>query len=404
MLVVAVWLAMSTQSAVPDDKSNAGPGLFVSKSGRRARKQHKAMLEQASSVAAQWAVPDEESKAGAGLLFFAYGGSGEVDKFLKEATFAAGSFKRFNPSLNIAIVTNNKTVDPRIFSHHIRPRNELLFPGSPCPDVCRGDQLSRQWTTRLYYMALSPFEITWAFDSGVTQCPGPFAHNAVQRFLDDALASSLWGFDLGHANQAKGTSIYPHNFNLLYRWTATTSNVFRDWFLIQLRRGITTNDQDPLSLAEVRQKAAGGLRVGQVPTEFAGAFYSPIGGAFYPRITRVVHGPAQVLHVGPESAPAWCDAFNVYAGSARQMVVQDATALGRPITLRINDGHAALMDGKKQLFAGSTSETCRTALRVGPKRAKCPYQIAREISQMRHVQDRPRLIEAELPTNLNIRY
>ena len=75
----------------------------------------------------------------------------------------------------------------------------------------------------------------------------------VQRFLDDALASSLWGFDLGHANQAKGTSIYPHNFNLLYRWTTTTSNVFRDWFLIQLRRGITTNDQDPLSKESTRR-------------------------------------------------------------------------------------------------------------------------------------------------------
>ena len=32
--------------------------------------------------------------------------------------FAAGSFKRFNLSLNIAIVTNNKTVDARMFTLH----------------------------------------------------------------------------------------------------------------------------------------------------------------------------------------------------------------------------------------------------------------------------------------------
>ena len=81
--------------------------------------------------------------------------------------------------------------------------------------------------------------------------------------------------------------------------------------------------------------------VGQVPTG-CGCLLPPIGGAFYPRITRVIHGPAQVLHAGPESHQQ-CDAFNAYAGSARQMVVQDATALGGP-SLRINDSHA-LMDG-----------------------------------------------------------
>ena len=58
--------------------------------------------------------------------------------------------------------------------------------------------------------------------------------------------------------------MWPHNFNLLYRWTERTSNVFRDWLLLQLSKGIAKNDQLSLHLAEVRQAAAGGLAVGQV--------------------------------------------------------------------------------------------------------------------------------------------
>jgi len=188
--------------------------------------------------------------------------------------------------------------------------------------------------------------------------------------------------------------------------------VFRDWFLLQLRRGITTNDQDPLSLAETRQAKAGGLRVGQVPTEFAGAFYSPVGGAFYPRITRVLHGPAQVIHVGPSMGPGWCAAFNDHAGKPRQMVVQNASVQGRPLTFLIQRGRdgdrTALMDGNKSLFANVTeTEGCRAALGVGPPRMKirrCSYQLPREMRQMRSVMARPQLVEAAVPTKLSIKY
>ena len=56
----------------------------------------------------------------------------------------------------------------------------------------------RQWTTRLYYMALSPFRITWALDSNVYQCEGPAAHGAVQRFLAEAERTSLWAVSYTH--------------------------------------------------------------------------------------------------------------------------------------------------------------------------------------------------------------
>ena len=134
------------------------------------------------------------------MLFFAYGGTQQVDAFLAEATLAAASFRRLNAQLPIAIVTNNATVDRTVFTHHIVPRTDLLFPGSSCPDVCRPDHLPRQWTTRLYYMALSPFEITWAFDSNVYACPGTFAADAISHFLASAERTQLWGYDIAHAN------------------------------------------------------------------------------------------------------------------------------------------------------------------------------------------------------------
>ena len=375
----------------------------------------------ASSSAAQWAVPGEEAKRGAGLLFFAYGGRGvEVNRFLGEVMVAARSFRASNPSLPIAIVSNNETVDRSLFSHHIKPREDLLFPGSSCQgNVCRGDRLQRQWMTRLYYMALSPFYVTWALDSNTIQCAGASAHLAVQHFLDDALATSLWGYDLSHANGAKGRHIYPHNWNLLYRWTPQTSNVFRDWFLLLLRRGISADDQGPLAHAEVRQMlAGGGLRLGQVPTEFAAAFYSPFGKTFYPRTSRVVRGAVQILHVSPPSlAPHWCAAFNRDAGRPRQMVLLEPNnATGG------DDINASKSLLPFALFELDNVSACTAALAVGkgdghtPTRPlrRCPYQ--REWRQGRTnfgpfgkafggaAGYRPRMLPAELPTSYKMNY
>ena len=128
------------------------------------------------------------------MLFFAYGGTKQVDAFLAEATAAAASIREFNPNLSIAIVTNNASVNRRVFTTHIVPRDDLVFPGSTCPDVCRPDHVARQWTTRLYYMALSPYRITWALDSNTMQCPGERAHGAIHRFLLAAERTCANGF------------------------------------------------------------------------------------------------------------------------------------------------------------------------------------------------------------------
>ena len=177
---------------------------FAAAAGNDTAAPHTSDVE--ATPAAAWALPGEAAtKAGAGLLLFAYGSDAyTLNHFLGEAAFAAQSFKAHNPELQIAVVTNNASVDRTLFSHVLRPRPDLLFPGSPCPyekdpakaATCTTYQTRRQWATRLYYMALSPFELTWALDSNVVSCtPG-----AAGRFLSAALASELWGLDIAHAN------------------------------------------------------------------------------------------------------------------------------------------------------------------------------------------------------------
>ena len=157
----------------------------------------------AGHPSAAWAVAGETEKSGAGLLFFAYGGK-QLGHFLDEAQTAARSFRRLNPKIRIALVSNTRRpLDNRTWDVQIRPRPDLLFAGG-LNNGDWGDSLPRQWLTRLYYLAHSPFKITWALDSNVYACtPG-----SAQAFLDDALRRELWGYDIATANQRDGP-MYP---------------------------------------------------------------------------------------------------------------------------------------------------------------------------------------------------
>jgi hypothetical protein len=240
----------------------------------------------------EWAVDGASRKHGAGVLFFAYGGL-QLDRFLGEAVAAARSFRRHNPQLQIAIVTNNATVDGRVFNQRIAVRSDLLFAGDTSNGgQNRGDKVPRQWLTRLYYLAYSPYEVTWALDSNAVSC----TEGAAQAFLDAALGTRLWGFDIIQANQAKGSKMYPHNWNLAYRWSAATRSLLRDWLLLQLRRGVTHDDQKTLHQAELRHVAAGKLRVGQIAAPFATAFLNAQDGLDKPRLTRRIVGRSHIVH------------------------------------------------------------------------------------------------------------
>ena len=240
----------------------------------------------------EWAVDGASRKHGAGVLFFAYGGL-QLNRFLGEAVAAARSFRRHNPQLQIAIVTNNATVDGRVFNQRVAVRSDLLFAGDTSNGgQNRGDKVPRQWLTRLYYLAHSPYDVTWALDSNAVSC----TEGAAQAFLNAALSTRLWGFDIIQANQAKGSKMYPHNWNLAYRWSAATRSLLRDWLLLQLRRGVTHDDQKTLHQAELRHVAARKLRVGQIAAPFATAFLNAQDGPDKPRLTRRIVGRSHIVH------------------------------------------------------------------------------------------------------------
>ena len=286
----------------------------------------------------RWSVAGEWRKTGAGILFFAYGKSpSTLAHFTIRATRAARSFRMHNYGISLAIVSNNATVDYDIFDTHIIPRDDLVFAG--VADYSgrlqwTNDTLTRQWLTRLYYLAHSPYELTWALDSDVMSCTPHAANN----FLTLALEHSLWNHHIAHASQnllvrGRSDKMYSHNFNIVYYWREQTSALFRDWLLIHLRQGVTSDDQKSLHLAELRMLASHKTRIGRVLPELAGSFYSilqdldqPGGGrarADGARISPVLRGPVHVVHSTDAAA---CAAFNRDADRERQIVERPSGA------------------------------------------------------------------------------
>ena len=286
-----------------------------------------AAFKKESFIAPRWLVEGEQAKSGAGLLFFAYGNTKTLQHFLLEAESAGRTFRTHNPGISIAVVTNNATVDTTVFDTHIRPKMDLLFPGDTGNHgQNRGDNLPRQWLTRLYYLAQSPYELTWALDSNVISCtPG-----AAQVFLNNALYNKLWGYDIAHGSQNLLSDVmYPHNFNIVYRWSSETSALLRDWFLIMMRLGVTADDQKTLHMAELRANHRSGLHVGKVAPAFGAAFYTvwphqpnsskgyaTVGRTDSARISQAFSGLVHVLHTPNLSL---CSTFNEHYPTMRQV-------------------------------------------------------------------------------------
>lgn len=299
--------------------------------------------------AVPWHVQREKEKTGAGLLFFAYGATTTLNHFLLEAEHAARSFRMHNPNISIAVVTNNATVDSFVFSIHISPRSDLLFAGGNVNDgQMRADKVPRQWLTRLYYMAHSPYDVTWALDSNVISCtPG-----AAQHFLDVAMRTRLWGFHILHASQNINESsvMYPHNFNIAYIWSLETSELLRDWLLLTMSAGIASDDQKSLHFAELRQHYHvryswddAPLRVGRIRSEFGAAFYDvhryearQTKRTDAARLTPILSGRVHLLHSTNSSL---CHVFNENAQggefsnhelSGERQILMQTTGRGPP--------------------------------------------------------------------------
>ena len=106
-----------TAIAAPKPATTASPPRR-----RNSARKHAPPSSHDGPPSAPWAIKDEDKKSGAGLLFFAYGQLSAIQKYLREATDAAASFRALNPKLQIAIVSNNGTVDARVFSRRASAR------------------------------------------------------------------------------------------------------------------------------------------------------------------------------------------------------------------------------------------------------------------------------------------
>ena len=278
-------------------------------------------------------VMGEFKKAGSGIMLFAYGGPSTLGHFVAEAEHAGRSIREHNPGVSMTIVTNNATIDYSIFDTHITPRKDLIFAGdTENGGQKRGDGFPRQWLTRLYYLAHSPYELTWALDSNVLSC----TPHAASTFLNHAYESNLWDFTIAHASQnllGRGLAevMYPHNFNLIFMWREETSALLRDWLMLQLRQGVASDDQKTLHFAELRlaRRMGNRLRIGRISPEMGASFYSvlqdaesPGGGQLRPngaRITPVLRGRVSMIHSTNHSL---CAVFNRHVGSGRQILLE----------------------------------------------------------------------------------
>lgn len=178
------------------------------------------IIGQAAGDAGSWAIPGEREKHGAGLLFFAFGREqAELHRSLVQATQAARTFREHNPGLAIAIASNNATVPAATFDVHVRARNDLVlaFGGQGSPHG------PRHQLARIYWMAHTPWRLTWALDSSVVSC----TRGAAAQLLASAAFTRLWRFHVAHPSQAVASRVmWPQTESILYTWSSQTSRLF----------------------------------------------------------------------------------------------------------------------------------------------------------------------------------
>ena len=260
----------------------------------------------------RWMVKGERQKAGAGLLFFAYGPEPAWTRLILLTQRAAKSFRTHNPGISIAVVSNapSSRVDREVFDTHIVPRGDMLFAGNAQQEPGLEGKLTQR-LTRLYYLAHSPYELTWALDPDVVSCTPHVAAN----FLQEALEHKLWGFHMVQTS-ASLSKMDPLTSNLVFLWREETSALLRDWFMLQLREGVDADDRKALHFAEQRMIMKRGRKNhnGQLIPELSAQFVALGNGT---RATPLLRGAVHVIH-SPD--PSMCDVFNEHATQARVLV------------------------------------------------------------------------------------
>mmetsp|Transcript_297 Transcript_297/g.493 ORF Transcript_297/g.493 Transcript_297/m.493 type:complete len:377 (-) Transcript_297:112-1242(-) len=230
-------------------------------------------------------------RKGFGVVYCAYSKDTEksLPKYFHETVKSVEHLKKYNPSIPVAIITNAKRQDvPTVFDHTIEVKNSMLFQG----ESTRPDGVFRQWFSRIYYLAHSPFEFTWYVDSHAV-----FVTTELEEAFREFRESSM---DIAVPSSNPVSDIVQcHNFALLFRWNDRVKNLFVDWILEQLKKGISYDDQGTLCKALEHGKDKYGVQYAILSPQWALAWLSlnSVNSSWWNhRTTRVISGKAHLCH------------------------------------------------------------------------------------------------------------
>jgi hypothetical protein len=256
-------------------------------------------------------------RQGAGILLFGYGNDEATRmKYLNEAEVAAQYIKAWSTNINITIVTNGPVSNMTAFDSAIQIYPTFLVPGE---DLAKRGDHGRQWLTRLYYLASTPYILTFALDSNVQACADP------SPVLAEALDTD---FDWAVANQHQSPfnrDLKSHNFALMYKWSKRTAAVFDRWIELQLIAGKAACDQGTLTKAILELRESISLKVRKIRNSVAAALIPSVPGKYWPRVTRLLDGSVTFFHKQPGPSAAFiCHAIN-RKPQRRVLVVEGVT-------------------------------------------------------------------------------
>lgn len=257
----------------------------------------------------------EVERMSQGLLLFAYatkeesfqGAIGEVAKLLT-------AFYRFNSGLGIpvALVTNapvstlqsNLYIPPQERFYIINPLSEIVKAGQTTSDGLYHGQIGGGWFTRLFYLGVSPFDVTLSTDGNSMFCGTVQKHFGAVAQYDFVVARQ----DLWNCPRMSST----HNCFMAFRRSAVTTQIFRVWAKQQHLKGLTADDQETLYKSlQLVQKEIPTARLGLMLGSFATSWKRLQVGSGkllpYPQISSLMWGHPVLMHSSGFSS---CDVFS----------------------------------------------------------------------------------------------
>lgn len=100
----------------------------------------------------------------------------------------------------------------------------------------------KEWTTRLRYLAATPYQRTLALDSQVVACDAQITQ--VLGVGPEATPYQEWDSAFDFAFQTGRHYVYPHNWALLYTWNKRTELLFERWLEFQVHKATDVETQD----------------------------------------------------------------------------------------------------------------------------------------------------------------